>query len=47
VVIEAMKMEHVLRAPIDGTVKEIVAVEGRQIAEGAGLMVIEAATGFS
>jgi 3-methylcrotonyl-CoA carboxylase alpha subunit len=46
-VIEAMKMEHSLRAPTDGTVEEITVTAGRQIAEGARLMVIEPAGGFS
>ena len=37
-IIEAMKMEHTLVAPFDGTVAEIVAVIEAQIAEGAGVM---------
>lgn len=40
-VIEAMKMEHTLTAPIAGIVGEIDAAVGQQIAEGARLMVIE------
>jgi len=39
-VIEAMKMEHALTSPIDGTVAEVAAVPGGQIAEGAAVMVI-------
>jgi 3-methylcrotonyl-CoA carboxylase alpha subunit len=39
-VIEAMKMEHTLVAPIDGTVAEIVVTADVQVAEGAKLMVI-------
>jgi 3-methylcrotonyl-CoA carboxylase alpha subunit len=46
-VIEAMKMEHALRSPIDGTVGEITAIAGRQVAEGARLMLIEPIHGFS
>jgi 3-methylcrotonyl-CoA carboxylase alpha subunit len=41
--LEAMKMEHALTAPIDGKVAEIAASVGSQIAEGAKVMVIEAA----
>jgi 3-methylcrotonyl-CoA carboxylase alpha subunit len=40
-IIEAMKMEHTLSAPIDGTVTELTAVAGSQVAEGAKLMVID------
>ena len=39
-IIEAMKMEHTLVAPMDGTVAEIAAGEGAQVAEGAKVMVI-------
>jgi len=41
-VVEAMKMEHALMAPIDGTVGEIVAAVGAQIAEGATILSIAA-----
>jgi len=41
-VVEAMKMEHALTAPIDGTVGEIVAAIGAQIAEGATILSIAA-----
>jgi 3-methylcrotonyl-CoA carboxylase alpha subunit len=41
-VVEAMKMEHALLAPSDGTVSEIAATLGAQIAEGATILVIEA-----
>ncbi len=34
-VVEAMKMEHVLHAPRDGTVKTVVVTEGEQVAQGA------------
>jgi 3-methylcrotonyl-CoA carboxylase alpha subunit len=40
-VVEAMKMEHSLTAPIAGRVGEIAATTGSQIAEGAKIMVIE------
>ena len=35
VTLEAMKMEHSLTAPFDGTVAELSAVEGGQVSEGA------------
>jgi 3-methylcrotonyl-CoA carboxylase alpha subunit len=38
-VVEAMKMEHALTAPIAGTVGEVAAV-GAQVAEGATIMII-------
>jgi len=40
-IIEAMKMEHSLTAPIDGTVREIAAGKDSQVAEGAKILVIE------
>ncbi|MFL5106310.1 MAG: acetyl/propionyl/methylcrotonyl-CoA carboxylase subunit alpha [Xanthobacteraceae bacterium] len=40
-VVEAMKMEHSLIAPIAGRVGEIAATAGSQIAEGAKIMVIQ------
>ena len=40
-IIEAMKMEHTLVAPIDGTVAEIAVAKDAQVAEGAKVMVIE------
>ena len=39
-IIEAMKMEHTLHAPIDGTVAEIAVAPDAQVAEGAKVMVI-------
>jgi 3-methylcrotonyl-CoA carboxylase alpha subunit len=42
-VIEAMKMEHTLTAPIVGIVAEILVMTGSQVAEGAKLMSIEPA----
>ncbi len=41
-VIEAMKMEHTLVAPIDGTVAEIAVAQDAQVAEGGKVMVIVA-----
>src|SRR5262249_28756563 len=40
-IIEAMKMEHTIVAPIDGVVTEVVAAKGAQIAEGAPLMTVD------
>jgi 3-methylcrotonyl-CoA carboxylase alpha subunit len=42
-IIEAMKMEHTLTAPIDGTVSELTVAADAQVAEGAKVMVIEPA----
>ena len=39
-IIEAMKMEHTLHAPIDGTVSEVAVTAESQVAEGANLMAI-------
>jgi 3-methylcrotonyl-CoA carboxylase alpha subunit len=41
-IIEAMKMEHTLTSPIDGTVTEIAVAPDAQVAEGAKVMVIAA-----
>jgi 3-methylcrotonyl-CoA carboxylase alpha subunit len=41
-IIEAMKMEHTLTAPIDGTVGEIAVAKDAQVAEGAKVMMIVA-----
>ena len=38
VVMEAMKMEHTLAAPRDGTVEEILAAVGDQVEDGATLL---------
>jgi 3-methylcrotonyl-CoA carboxylase alpha subunit len=40
-IIEAMKMEHTLTAPIDGTVAGIAVTANSQVAEGATIMTIE------
>ncbi|MEV0902930.1 biotin carboxylase N-terminal domain-containing protein [Actinoplanes sp. NPDC049802] len=42
-VVEAMKMEHALTAPVDGTVTELRARVGATVAKDAILMVVEAA----
>ncbi len=39
-VVEAMKMEHALVAPRDGTVTEIAAEAGAQVAEGAVVLIV-------
>jgi 3-methylcrotonyl-CoA carboxylase alpha subunit len=41
-VIEAMKMEHALTSPLDGTVSEVAVSAGDQVAERAKLLVIMA-----
>jgi biotin carboxyl carrier protein len=43
-VIEAMKMEHTLRAPFAGTVTQVAVGAGAQVVEGAQIMLIEAPT---
>jgi biotin carboxyl carrier protein len=40
-VIEAMKMEHTLRAPFDGAVTQLSVGSGAQVVEGAQIMVLE------
>ncbi len=40
-VLEAMKMEHALTAPFDGTVTELSASEGGQVQVEAVLAVVE------
>ena len=47
VTIEAMKMEHVLRAPFDGQVVELSATNEDQVVEGKLLMKIEQPEGDS
>ena len=42
-IVEAMKMEHTLVAPMDGIVAEIAVAVDAQVAEGAKVMLIEAA----
>ena len=43
VTLEAMKMEHSLVAPFDGTVAELSATEGGQVSEGTVLVRLTAA----
>ncbi|MGS5089095.1 ATP-binding protein [Hydrogenophaga sp. A37] len=43
-VMEAMKMEHTIAAPADGTVAELLYAPGDQVAEGAELLKIATAT---
>jgi len=40
VIMEAMKMEHAIKAPADGVVSEIFFAEGEQVPEGAELIAI-------
>ncbi len=42
VVLEAMKMEHSIRAPQAGTIKAVYCTEGELIAEGSVLVELEA-----
>ncbi len=44
VVLEAMKMEHVLTSPRDGVVAAVTATAGGQVVAGAPLVTLEAAT---
>ena len=44
IVLNAMKMEHVVKAPASGTVTELNVAEGDTVAEGTVLLVIEAGT---
>jgi 3-methylcrotonyl-CoA carboxylase alpha subunit len=37
-VMDAMKMEHTISAPADGTVQELLYAPGDQVAEGAELL---------
>ncbi|SHL89658.1 acetyl/propionyl/methylcrotonyl-CoA carboxylase subunit alpha [Vreelandella subglaciescola] len=41
VIMEAMKMEHAIKAPADGVVSEIFFSEGEQVSDGAELIAIE------
>ena len=45
VVVEAMKMEHVLTAPVDGTVRELRARPGGAVAKDAVLLTLEGRDG--
>jgi len=44
-VLEAMKMEHVLHAPVDGVIGEISVSEGQQVDEGALVLVVTGGEG--
>jgi 3-methylcrotonyl-CoA carboxylase alpha subunit len=46
-VIEAMKMEHTLRAPFAAVVKEVPVRSGAQVIEGAPIMVLEPVEGLA
>jgi 3-methylcrotonyl-CoA carboxylase alpha subunit len=39
-ILEAMKMEHALLAPVDGTVADVLVSAGKQVAERATVLVI-------
>jgi propionyl-CoA carboxylase alpha chain len=41
--LEAMKMEHVVRAPADGTVTELPVPVGQQVSQGTPLAVVATA----
>jgi 3-methylcrotonyl-CoA carboxylase alpha subunit len=41
VVLEAMKMEHSIRAPQAGTIKALYCAEGDMVSEGAALVELE------
>jgi biotin carboxyl carrier protein len=43
VVLEAMKMEHAIKATADGTVAEVLVSPGQQVTEGDVLAVVEPA----
>jgi acetyl-CoA/propionyl-CoA carboxylase biotin carboxyl carrier protein len=43
VVVEAMKMEHVLTAPVDGVVRDLRAKAGATVAKDAVLLTVDAA----
>jgi 3-methylcrotonyl-CoA carboxylase alpha subunit len=40
-ILEAMKMEHTIKAPAGGTVKELLSAVGEQVEEGAELLAFE------
>ncbi|MBI5949211.1 MAG: acetyl-CoA carboxylase biotin carboxyl carrier protein subunit [Chloroflexi bacterium] len=39
--LEAMKMENEIKAPADGTVKEVLVTDGQRVAENETLVVLE------
>ncbi|MFA6022437.1 MAG: biotin/lipoyl-containing protein, partial [Rhodospirillales bacterium] len=42
-VVEAMKMEHSIKAPTDGIIKEVLFAASDQVSDGAQLVTFEAA----
>jgi 3-methylcrotonyl-CoA carboxylase alpha subunit len=44
VVLEAMKMEHSIRAPLGGTVKALLCAEGDMVVEGSILVELDTET---
>jgi biotin carboxyl carrier protein len=44
VVLEAMKMEHTVASPTDGTVSEVRVAAGHQVDAGSVLVVVDADT---
>jgi propionyl-CoA carboxylase alpha chain len=45
VMLEAMKMEHVISAPHDGVVRELLVAAGQQVASGEDLLTLDAPAG--
>jgi 3-methylcrotonyl-CoA carboxylase alpha subunit len=45
VVMEAMKMEHTIRAPEAGTVRDVFFAAGDQVADGAELLALDRGEG--
>jgi 3-methylcrotonyl-CoA carboxylase alpha subunit len=43
--LEAMKMEHLVRAPRDGTVRSIAATVGQMVSAGVPLVELDEASG--
>ena len=41
IVMEAMKMEHTMKAPADGTVARVLCKVGEQVKEGAELLTVQ------
>jgi 3-methylcrotonyl-CoA carboxylase alpha subunit len=41
IVMEAMKMEHTMKAPAAGTVARILCAVGEQVKDGAELLILE------
>ena len=40
IILEAMKMEHTLKAPRDGVIGEVMVNEGEQVTDGTILLVL-------